>query len=43
VPLNYGAYAPSNYGGSCRPLRLQAQATGNVYWWDRYQACRIGY
>jgi hypothetical protein len=44
VPLAYGVYSSGYYGGgSCRSLRMRAEATGRAYWWARYQACLDGY
>jgi hypothetical protein len=34
-------YGPDTYayGDNCWWLLRRAQATGNPYWWDRYNAC----
>jgi hypothetical protein len=34
-------YGPDTYayGDDCRWMLRRAQATGNPYWWDRYNAC----
>lgn len=32
-----GAYS---YADDCGSLRRRAQATGSIYWWQRYQECR---
>lgn len=39
IPVPYGYYDYGYYGGSCAYDYDRAMATGNPYWWNRYQEC----
>jgi hypothetical protein len=43
VPLAYGAYYYGYRNDGCGYLLRRAEATGDPYWWDRYNACINGY
>lgn len=42
IHLGHG-YGRIHFGHGCRRFYRRYLRTGNVYWLDRYQACRYGY